>query len=157
MNLIEELGLEKCQAIVDGAPDWANKFNPETNQYSKTVNVVFLGAIPHEELKELYRVAKVHALVSWMETPGLSSLEAAAMGCNIVVTKKGDTEEYFEDFAFYCEPDDVSTIKEAIDKAYSSPFKEELRNKILMNYTWEKAAESTLRGYYKALGNTTGF
>lgn len=23
MNLIEELGLEKCQAIVDGAPDWA--------------------------------------------------------------------------------------------------------------------------------------
>jgi glycosyltransferase involved in cell wall biosynthesis len=120
-------------------------------------NVVFLGAIPHEELKELYQVAKVHALVSWMETPGLSSLEAAAMGCNIVVTKKGDTEEYFENFAFYCEPDDIITIKEAIDKAYSSPFKEVLRNKILMNYTWEKAAESTLRGYNKALGNTTDF
>lgn len=44
MNLIEELGLEKCQAIVDGAPDWANKFNPETKVYSKVVNVVFLGA-----------------------------------------------------------------------------------------------------------------
>ena len=76
---------------------------------------------------------------------------------NIVVTKKGDTEEYFENFAFYCEPDDIITIKEAIDKAYSSPFKEGLRNKILMNYTWEKAAESTLRGYNKALGNTTDF
>lgn len=23
MNLIEKLGLEKCQAIVDGAPEWA--------------------------------------------------------------------------------------------------------------------------------------
>lgn len=44
MNLIEKLGLEKCKQIVDGAPDWANKFNPETNMYSKTVNVVFLGA-----------------------------------------------------------------------------------------------------------------
>ena len=44
MYLIKELGLEKCKQIVDGAPDWANKFNPETNQYSKTVNVVFLGA-----------------------------------------------------------------------------------------------------------------
>ena len=44
MNLIEQLGLEKCKAIVDGAPEWANKFNPETNVYSKTVNVVFLGA-----------------------------------------------------------------------------------------------------------------
>jgi len=116
-------------------------------------NVVFLGSIPHEELKELYQVAKVHALVSWMETPGLSSLEAAVMGCNVVVTRKGDTEEYFEDFAFYCEPDDVSSIKKALDKAYSSPFKEELRNKILTNYTWEKAAESTLRGYNKTLGN----
>ena len=44
MNLIEELGLEKCRQIVDGAPDWANKFNPETKVYSKMVNVVFLGA-----------------------------------------------------------------------------------------------------------------
>ena len=44
MNLIEKLGLEKCQEIVDGAPEWANKFNPETKEYSKTVNVVFLGA-----------------------------------------------------------------------------------------------------------------
>ena len=27
-----------------GAPEWADKFNPETKVYSKTVNVVFLGA-----------------------------------------------------------------------------------------------------------------
>lgn len=26
MNLIEKLGLEKCKAIVDGAPDWAMNF-----------------------------------------------------------------------------------------------------------------------------------
>lgn len=26
MNLIEQLGLEKCQQIVDGAPDWAVNF-----------------------------------------------------------------------------------------------------------------------------------
>ena len=27
MNLIEKLGLEKCKAIVDGAPEWAESFN----------------------------------------------------------------------------------------------------------------------------------
>ena len=27
MNLIEKLGLEKCQSIVDGAPEWAESFN----------------------------------------------------------------------------------------------------------------------------------
>ena len=114
-------------------------------------NVVFLGSIPHEELKDLYQVAKVHALVSWMETPGLSSIEAAAMSCNIVVTKKGDTEEYFENYAFYCEPNDINSIKKAIDKAYSSPFNEELKIKILREYTWEKAALKTLKAYETAI------
>ena len=96
-------------------------------------NVFFLGAIPHDDLKELYKVAKVHALVSWMETPGLSSLEAAAMGCNIVVTKKGDTYDYFEDYAFYCDPDDVNSIKKAIDNAFSSKVNPKLKQKILEN------------------------
>ena len=27
MNLIEKLGLKKCKAIVDGAPEWAESFN----------------------------------------------------------------------------------------------------------------------------------
>ena len=38
------LTIEQMWEIVDGAPEWANKFNPETKVYSKTVNVVFLGA-----------------------------------------------------------------------------------------------------------------
>lgn len=38
------LTIEQMRKIVNEAPDWANKFNPETKVYSKTVNVVFLGA-----------------------------------------------------------------------------------------------------------------
>jgi glycosyltransferase involved in cell wall biosynthesis len=116
-------------------------------------NVIFLGAISHDELKDLYKVAKVHALVSWMETPGLSSLEAAAMGCNIVVTKKGDTYDYFEDFAFYCEPDDVQSIKIAIEAAFIAPFNQKLKEKILSQYIWEKTAEETIKGYKKLLNS----
>ena len=82
-----------------------------------------------------------------METPGLSSLEAAAMGCNIVVTKKGDTYDYFEDYAFYCEPDDVDSITRAIDRAYNSTFNPKLKEKILTDYIWEKTAQETLKGY----------
>jgi len=110
-------------------------------------NVIFLGAMPHSDLKNLYRVAKVHVLPSWMETPGLSSLEAAVMECNIVVTKKGDTEDYFEDYAFYCMPDDVQSIKDAIEKAFNTPFDNKLKEKILDQYTWEKTAEETLKAY----------
>jgi glycosyltransferase involved in cell wall biosynthesis len=82
-----------------------------------------------------------------METPGLSSLEAAVMGCNIVVTKKGDTEDYFEDYAYYCEPDDVNSIRNAIDRAFESPFNPKLKDKILEKYTWEKTAAETIKAY----------
>lgn len=114
-------------------------------------NVFFLGAIPHEDLKELYKVAKVHVLASWMETPGLSSLEAAAMQCNVVVTKKGDTYDYFEDYAFYCEPDDVKSISKAIDMAYKTPFNPKLKQKILEKYIWEETAKETLKAYNSIL------
>ncbi|MBC7607088.1 MAG: glycosyltransferase [Burkholderiales bacterium] len=116
-------------------------------------NVFFLGAISHEALRDLYKVAKVHALVSWMETPGLSSLEAAAMGCNIVVTKKGDTQDYFGDYAFYCEPDDVSSIKSALDKAFETPVNPALQQKVLNQYIWEKTADETLKGYLSLLNS----
>lgn len=82
-----------------------------------------------------------------METPGLSSLEAGVMRTNIVVTKKGDTEDYFKDMAFYCEPDDLTSIKKAVKQAYETPFKENLLKRILDNYTWEDTARQTLDGY----------
>lgn len=110
-------------------------------------NVTFLGAVSHQELRLLYEVSRVHALISWMETPGLSSIEAAAMGKNIVVTHKGDTYDYFKDFAFYCEPDDINSIKEAIDKAYHSPVNPNLRKRMLENYTWEETAIETIKAY----------
>jgi glycosyltransferase involved in cell wall biosynthesis len=86
-----------------------------------------------------------------METPGLSSLEAAAMGCNIVATKKGDPYDYFGDYAFYCEPDNIESIKNAIDQAFTAKVNPELKKRVLENYIWEKTAEQTLKGYQMAL------
>ena len=37
MNLIEKLGIEKCRAIVDGAPDGANEYSVWASLYYKTV------------------------------------------------------------------------------------------------------------------------
>lgn len=116
-------------------------------------NVHFLGAVPHQDLAKLYKLAKVHCLISWMETPGLSSLESAAVDCNIVITKKGDTEEYFEDYAFYCEPDDVKSIEIAIEKAFKAPLNPNLKEKIIKKYNWTKTAEVTFQAYNNALNN----
>lgn len=110
-------------------------------------NMFFLGQIEHEKLPQFYKLAKVHILASWMETPGLSSLEAGVMRCNVVATKKGDTEDYFEDYAFYCEPDDLNSIKEAVVNAYNNAFDEKFHDRIINNYTWEETAKQTLEGY----------
>jgi glycosyltransferase involved in cell wall biosynthesis len=114
-------------------------------------NVHFLGYVEHEMLPYIYKAAHVHCLVSWMETTGLSSLEAGVMGCNLVITDQGDTKDYFSDFAFYCQPDSISSIRIAIIKAYNAPVNQELQTHIRQNFTWQKAAEKTLEGYRLAL------
>ena len=117
-----------------------------------TNNVHFISHIAHAELAKLYKVAHAHALISWMETPGLSSLEAGVMGCNLLVTSKGDTPYYFEDYAVYVEPDSVYSIRKGIHQVMESPYNEKLRKRIINEFNWNKTAEMTLRGYEMALG-----
>ena len=112
-------------------------------------NMFFLGQIEHNKLPQFYKLAKVHILASWMETPGLSSLEAGIMLTNVVVTKKGDTEDYFKNFAFYCEPDDLDSIRKAVIDAYNAPFNNDFYERIVSNYKWEDTAIQTLEGYNK--------
>ncbi|MCI5055694.1 MAG: hypothetical protein MRY83_06275, partial [Flavobacteriales bacterium] len=78
---------------------------------------------------------------------GLSSLEAGACGCNLVISKFGDSSDYFKDFTEYCDPGSVDSIKFAILNAFQRPFDETLSNFILKNYTWQEAAKKTLKVY----------
>ena len=41
-------------------------------------------------------------LPSILETPGLSSLEAAAQGKNLLITEEGSSKEYYEKKVLYC-------------------------------------------------------
>ncbi|NOY23681.1 MAG: glycosyltransferase family 4 protein [Acidobacteria bacterium] len=130
---------------------------PNHNSYLSRVlgeadeNVRYLGQVPQSELPPIYQRERVHVLPSWFETTGLSGLEAAAMGCNIVIAKRGDVTEYFRDMASYCEPDNVDSIREAVRHAYEEPVDAALRERILDNCTWEKAAEKTLQAYKRVL------
>lgn len=114
-------------------------------------NVRLLGRISDEEVRQCYREAKVHVLASWMETTGLSSLEAGLAGCNLVITDKGDTREYFGDLAFYCDPGSEESIRNAIDRAYAAPPPCALQERIRSRFTWRKAAETTLDAYRRIL------
>lgn len=129
------------------SPNHLGYYDKCVSEASKNNRITFINHIDHENLAAIYKAAKVHVLPSWFETTGLSSLEAGVMGCNIVITKNGDTEEYFGDFAHYCEPDDINSIKEAVIKAYEEIGNNKLKNHIFSNYTWSKTAEQTLNAY----------
>lgn len=118
--------------------------------------VYILGKVSSDLLAQLYSLAKVHVLASWFETTGLSSLEAGIMNCNLVITDKGDTKEYFKDYAYYCEPDSVESISQAIIKACESPVNPKLKKHILNNFTWEKTAEITLEAYKATIAKKGG-
>lgn len=115
-------------------------------------NFYYLPYIANEDIYKLYRVCKVEALPSWLDTPGLVNLEAAAMGCNLAISTRGTTKEYFKEHASYCEPDDLASIRKAVDDAFNKSSRSELKELIRKEYTWEMAAKKTLECYNKVLG-----
>ncbi|PJJ84074.1 glycosyltransferase involved in cell wall biosynthesis [Mucilaginibacter auburnensis] len=151
LNLIKALNNTQYKLVLIGEPS-ANQMDYYNRcKAAAAPNVTFLNRIPHDELVSYYQRAKVHVLASWFETTGLSSLEAAAMRCNIVITEMGDTRAYFGDDAFYCLPQDPQTIRTAVDEASKAPLNEQLALKIIANCTWRKAAEQTLAAYKLAI------
>ncbi len=113
--------------------------------------VKFHDFMPQDELIRHYASAKVHALPSWFETTGLASLEAGVMGCNLVVGRGGDTADYFRQHAWYCDADDLSSLETALAHALEHDSRPDLRELILAEYTWPKAAEKTRQAYMDAL------
>lgn len=109
------------------------------------------GFIPQNELIKKYAGAEVHALPSWFETTGLSSLEAGAMGCKLVVGTGGDTKDYFKNFAWYTDAMDENSLEKALVGALEGKYTPSLRELILEKYTWEQAGLATLKAYEKAL------
>ncbi len=117
---------------------------------------LLIDDLPQEELASAYAAARVHVLPSWGETTGLSSLEAALGGCNIVVGDRGSTWEYFREYAYYCDPGSVRSIRDAVVAAYRNypvdgPRREALRHLVLSRYNWGEAAKQTLEAYHKIL------
>lgn len=113
--------------------------------------VEFEGLRDKRSLRHLYQSARVHVNVSWFETPGLASLEAAACGCALVVTPGGCTREYFRDEAYYCHPEDLPSIRRAVERALAAPPSAKLAERIRYEYPWNVAAQHTRKAYELAL------
>jgi glycosyltransferase involved in cell wall biosynthesis len=153
IKIADELGIN---LVLAGSSRQGNEKYYKQCRAAAKANTLFLGELNDSQLAFVYRRAKLHVLPSIYETPGLSSLEAALFSCQIVTTPIGAVYEYFGDHAFYCDPYDDDSIKDALSKAWNTPRNDILRNEVLAKYTWRKIAEMTAEVYERLIKRVGG-
>ena len=109
----------------------------------------WLGRLDHHDplLASAYAAARVFALPSWFETPGLAALEAGLAGCSIAITPYGSTRDYFGDLVEYARPDRVAEIRRAVVKCWEDGPDPRLSRSIATHYLWPNVAQITAEVY----------
>lgn len=128
------------------------KYNKKLRKIArKRGNVFFFNKVSHYEISSFYYYAALHVLLSLRESPGLVSLEAASMGCPIVISSDGflPKDSYFPDAPYVVNPLDVSAIQRTVLKAY----KEKLITEIdKLKFSWSEIARQTYKVYEELIG-----
>lgn len=130
--------------VVPGAEAYADRCRAEGGD-----QVDWLPALDHDDpaLASAYAAARVFALPSWFETPGLAALEAALAGCPVVITPFGSTAEYFGDQVRYTRPDPPGMIARAIAGAWEAGPDPRLSTRIGERFLWPDVARRTAEAY----------
>jgi glycosyltransferase involved in cell wall biosynthesis len=140
--------------VVLGAPPPGHEAYAAACRRAGEGGVRWLGACAHDEpmLASAYAAARVFALPSWFETPGLAALEAALGGCAVVITPFGCTREYFGTRAEYARPDRPAAIRRAIECAWAKGADPLLASEIGTRYLWSSVARHTAEVYDQVAG-----
>jgi SAM-dependent methyltransferase len=95
--------------------------HPEYAMMCKAAGAHLCGELPEPERLDLLARARVHALPSFFENPGLAHAEAALMGIPGVLGNRGCEPEFFGPSGVYCDPTDPDDIASAIREAWHHP------------------------------------
>ncbi len=118
-------------------------------EYIKPDKVIHINTtLEQKEICGAYKCAHTHALVSWLETPGLASLEAGLFGANLVIGACDSTLEYFKNYAYFCNSNDLQSIYKAIKQSLideRNHFKAD--EFIRKNYSWQKITQEYFEIY----------
>ena len=93
----------------------------------------FTGELSHPEVLALLARSRVIICSSFSETPGIGNLEAAALGCSLVLPDLAPIREYFNGSGIYIDPEKIDPEK--IVTAFHTEPSPEMADRILNNYT----------------------
>jgi len=149
LRLVEAVSLIGLPLVVIGSPPAGCAAYAEACRNAADRNVIWIDAVDHDDpiLASAYAAARVFALPSWFETPGLAALEAALAGAAVVITPFGCTHEYFGERAEYARPDRPRQIAQAILKAWDSGPDPRLASHVGTRFLWSDVAQRTAEVY----------
>ena len=139
--------------LVLGGKKYANYKEPEkkAQELNLTNEVIFLGYIPEDDLQFLYKNARCFIFVSIYEGFGIPILEAMACGTPIITSNISSMPEVAGEAALTVNPYNVDEIAEAMNQiTYNVKISQGLVNtgfKRVKNFSWDSAAEKTLKLY----------
>ena len=125
--------------------EYVAEFQRRVNAYPKAE---YLGFLHGEDLLDAYRRSHMHVNASpYWEPFGQVTLDALALGCNIVHTQNSWAAEQFGRVGSLCDPDDAESIGAAID----TELKRRRGWASVRPPTWTEAARCLLPIYEEAL------
>jgi glycosyltransferase involved in cell wall biosynthesis len=140
--------------IIGSPPPSQERYAAVCRAAAEGLPVRWLGGYAHRDplLASAYAAARVFALPSWFETPGLAALEAALAGCAVVITPLGCTREYFGTRVEYARPDQPRVLREALQRAWTDGPDPLLAREVARRFPWTEVARRTAEVYEQVGG-----
>lgn len=129
-------GHENLKIIGKAAANQAGYYSRCKEVAGKTIE--FLGRLSKNEIAKILSETEIHALLSYYETTGLSTIEALKSGCQVLISEKGGQKEIFGDHAFYADLEDPKSILQGILRARESKLSH--KDWVMKTFSWEKSA-----------------
>lgn len=134
LRLLQAAIKYKFKLILVGSISNESDFSEFKKIIDSHESIEYLGRVEDEELIHLYAKAKVFALPSINEGVGMVAVEAAACGCNIVITNIGGPKEYYNGMAAEVNPYSVDDIGKAVVNEMKKPYNKALHDYVIQNF-----------------------
>ncbi|MBN1694613.1 glycosyltransferase [candidate division WOR-3 bacterium] len=146
LNLIKALRDSNIPVVFIGGMGKNNQYN-KLFKKDLSKNIIYLGKLNREMVASAFASASVGILISYSETTGRVNLEAGAAGAAVVCSDIPVNREYMKNYAYYCDPDSIKSIKNQVLKAFNKGPVNGTQQFIRENYTLEKYAEKVISAY----------
>lgn len=136
LNLVKAANLGNINVVLIGKAASGYEDYFEAVKSVSGPNIFFLEHLPQEEVFTIMKSSKGHIQPSFIETPGLASLEAMALNIPIIVSNKDPVKEYFGNYVVYCEPDQIDSIYNSLLLCQDSNNLMNVTNNTITMYDW---------------------